>query len=151
MNTALRGGHDLGWKLGWVLRGWAGPKLLDSYEAERRPVAAHNVARSADPEGSSGTPPTSSTWTWAGASPRLGRAGGARGLRSTSSGAGPTLFTGPESRPVGPRAAGAAGRRAWRSTPSPPARSASPPARALLVRPDGAPERLWVQEAAVAA
>ena len=52
MNTAIRGGHDLGWKLGWVLRGWAGPELLDTYEAERRPVAAHNVARSADPDGS---------------------------------------------------------------------------------------------------
>ena len=52
MNTAIRGGHDLGWKLGWVLRGWAGPELLDTYEAERRPIAAHNVARSADPNGS---------------------------------------------------------------------------------------------------
>jgi putative polyketide hydroxylase len=52
MNTAIRGGHDLGWKLGWVLRGWAGPELLATYEAERRPVAAHNVARSADPDGS---------------------------------------------------------------------------------------------------
>lgn len=52
MNTAIGAGHDLGWKLGWVLRGWAGPELLDTYEAERRPVAAHNVARSADPNGS---------------------------------------------------------------------------------------------------
>src|SRR4051794_37479316 len=52
MNTAIRGGHDLGWKLGWVLRGWAGPELLDTYEAERRPLAAHNVARSADVNGS---------------------------------------------------------------------------------------------------
>jgi 2-polyprenyl-6-methoxyphenol hydroxylase-like FAD-dependent oxidoreductase len=52
LNTAFRDGHDLGWKLAWVLRGWAGPELLDSYEAERRPVAEHNVARSADPNGS---------------------------------------------------------------------------------------------------
>ena len=52
MNTAIGSGHDLGWKLGWVLRGWAGPELLDTYEAERRPIAAHNVARSADPDGS---------------------------------------------------------------------------------------------------
>lgn len=29
---------DLGWKLAGVLNGWAGPRLLDSYEAERRPV-----------------------------------------------------------------------------------------------------------------
>jgi 2-polyprenyl-6-methoxyphenol hydroxylase-like FAD-dependent oxidoreductase len=52
MNTAVHDGHDLGWKLAWVLNGWAGPALLDSYERERRPVAEHNVARSADPEGS---------------------------------------------------------------------------------------------------
>jgi putative polyketide hydroxylase len=52
MNTAIQDGHDLGWKLGWVLRGWAHPDLLDSYERERRPVAEHNVARSADPDGS---------------------------------------------------------------------------------------------------
>jgi putative polyketide hydroxylase len=35
-----------------VLRGWARPGLLDSYEAERRPVAEHKAARSADPNGS---------------------------------------------------------------------------------------------------
>jgi hypothetical protein len=52
MNTAIADGYDLGWKLAWVLRGWAGRQLLDSYEAERRPVAEHNVARSADPSGS---------------------------------------------------------------------------------------------------
>jgi hypothetical protein len=52
MNTAIADGYDLGWKLAWVLRGWAGPQLLDSYETERRPVAEHNVARSADPSGS---------------------------------------------------------------------------------------------------
>ena len=52
MNTAIRDGHDLGWKLSWVLRGWAGDALLDTYEAERRPVAEHNAARSADPSGS---------------------------------------------------------------------------------------------------
>ena len=52
MNTAIHDGFDLGWKLGWVLRGWADPALLDSYERERRPVVEHNVARSADPNGS---------------------------------------------------------------------------------------------------
>jgi putative polyketide hydroxylase len=52
MNTAIADGYDLGWKLAWVLHGWTGPELLDSYEAERRPVAEHNVARSADPSGS---------------------------------------------------------------------------------------------------
>jgi putative polyketide hydroxylase len=52
MNTAIRDGYDLGWKLAWVLRGWAGDELLDTYEEERRPVAAHNVRRSSDPNGS---------------------------------------------------------------------------------------------------
>jgi putative polyketide hydroxylase len=52
MNTAIQDGFDIGWKLAWVLRGWAGEELLDSYEAERRPVAEHNLARSSDPNGS---------------------------------------------------------------------------------------------------
>jgi putative polyketide hydroxylase len=49
MNTAVAEGHDLGWKLAWVLRGWAGPDLLDTYEAEWRPVGARRTARSAVP------------------------------------------------------------------------------------------------------
>ena len=51
MNTAVQDGYDIGWKLAWVLRGWSGAELLDTHEAERRPVAEHNVARSADPNG----------------------------------------------------------------------------------------------------
>jgi putative polyketide hydroxylase len=52
LNLALHDGYDLGWRLGWVLRGWAPPALLDAYEAERRPVAEYTAARSADPRGS---------------------------------------------------------------------------------------------------
>jgi 2-polyprenyl-6-methoxyphenol hydroxylase-like FAD-dependent oxidoreductase len=52
MNTAIADGYDLGWKLGWVLKGWAGDELLDTYEAERRPVVAHNAKRSVDERGS---------------------------------------------------------------------------------------------------
>ena len=52
MNAAIADGHDLGWKLGWVLRGWAREELLETYEAERRPVVAHNVERSIDERGS---------------------------------------------------------------------------------------------------
>jgi hypothetical protein len=51
MNTAIQDSFDLGWKLAWVLRGWASPELLASYERERRPVAAHNVKRSSEPMG----------------------------------------------------------------------------------------------------
>ncbi|HXS43875.1 MAG TPA: FAD-dependent monooxygenase, partial [Solirubrobacteraceae bacterium] len=46
MNTAIADGYDLGWKLSWVLKGWAGDELLDTHEAERRPVVAYNVDRS---------------------------------------------------------------------------------------------------------
>ena len=52
LNLALQDGYDIGWKLAWVLHGWAGPALLDSYEAERRPFAEHVATRSADPNGS---------------------------------------------------------------------------------------------------
>ena len=52
MNTALQSGYDLGWKIAWVLQGWADPALLDTYESERRVVAEHNVVRSTDPDGS---------------------------------------------------------------------------------------------------
>ncbi len=39
MNTGIQDAHNLGWKLAAVAKG-ASPALLDSYEAERRPVAA---------------------------------------------------------------------------------------------------------------
>ena len=38
LNTGMADAHNLGWKLAAVLRGWAGPGLLDTYDAERRPV-----------------------------------------------------------------------------------------------------------------
>ncbi len=46
MNTAIHDGHNLGWKLAWAARGLAGDGLLDSYSAERRPVAERNALRS---------------------------------------------------------------------------------------------------------
>ena len=44
MNTGFADAFDLGWKLAAVLEGWGGQRLLDSYEAERRPVAIRNAA-----------------------------------------------------------------------------------------------------------
>jgi 2-polyprenyl-6-methoxyphenol hydroxylase-like FAD-dependent oxidoreductase len=41
-NTGIADAVDLGWKLAAVVSGWAGLGLLDSYEAERRPVALFN-------------------------------------------------------------------------------------------------------------
>lgn len=40
LNTSIQDAYNLGWKLGGVLRGDAGDALLDTYEEERRPVAA---------------------------------------------------------------------------------------------------------------
>jgi 2-polyprenyl-6-methoxyphenol hydroxylase-like FAD-dependent oxidoreductase len=39
MNCCMQDAFNLGWKLALVLKGYAKPDLLDSYEAERRPVA----------------------------------------------------------------------------------------------------------------
>ncbi|MGW3134883.1 FAD-dependent oxidoreductase [Streptomyces sp. NPDC001139] len=38
-NTGIQDAHNLAWKLAAVLHGWSGDRLLDSYDAERRPVA----------------------------------------------------------------------------------------------------------------
>ncbi|WP_417583455.1 FAD-dependent oxidoreductase [Pelagibacterium sp.] len=42
-NTAVDDAVNLGWKLAHSVRGVAGPKLLDSYESERRPAAIRNT------------------------------------------------------------------------------------------------------------
>ncbi|WP_141206649.1 FAD-dependent oxidoreductase [Streptomyces griseorubiginosus] len=41
LNTSVQDAYNLGWKLGAVLRSGAPADLLDTYEEERRPVAAH--------------------------------------------------------------------------------------------------------------
>jgi len=51
MNTAIQDAFDIGWKLAWVLRDWADPDLLDTYEGERRPIGLHNVTRAGGPDG----------------------------------------------------------------------------------------------------
>jgi putative polyketide hydroxylase len=151
MNSAIRGGHDLGWKLGWVLRGWAGPELLDTYEAEWRPIAAHNVARSADPDGSTRETADELHVDLGGRIPHVW-VNSDEGRVSTLDLLGPglTLFTGPESAP-------------WEAQPNggPPvtlraldavsARAIGVRDRgALLVRPDGTPAQLWTQAATAA-
>ncbi|TYC66277.1 hypothetical protein EH183_43295 [Streptomyces sp. CB01881] len=40
MNTGIQDAWNLAWKLGHVLRGLAGPALLDTYQEERLPIAA---------------------------------------------------------------------------------------------------------------
>jgi len=42
-NTGVHDAHNLAWKLALVLKGLAGPQLLDTYEMERRPVGHFTV------------------------------------------------------------------------------------------------------------
>lgn len=43
MNTGIADVHNLCWKLAGVLRGWAAPSLLESYETERHPIAERTL------------------------------------------------------------------------------------------------------------
>jgi 2-polyprenyl-6-methoxyphenol hydroxylase-like FAD-dependent oxidoreductase len=45
MNTGIQDAHNLAWKLALALSGDAAPGLLDSYDAERRPVGKEVVGR----------------------------------------------------------------------------------------------------------
>lgn len=66
-NTCVQDAYNLAWKLSYVIKGWAGPDLLESYSTERVPVGEQivrranrsraeyaplrEVLRTADPEG----------------------------------------------------------------------------------------------------
>ena len=150
LNTAIAGGRDLGWKLAWVLLGWAPPELLSTYEDERRPAAAHNVTRSADPEGSRRDAMSelqvdlggriAHAWLDA-ASP----SGAERRSTIDLVGPGLTLLVGPESHTMhdGPPRPG----RPPVTTQGLPHAAARAlglgPAGAVLLRPDGVPVASW--------
>ena len=55
INTGFEDAANLAWKLAATLQGWGGPALLDSYDAERRPVFASTrddfIARSIQVDG----------------------------------------------------------------------------------------------------
>lgn len=44
-NTCIQDAFNLAWKLTFVIKGYAGPRLLDSYSLERAPVGKQVVAR----------------------------------------------------------------------------------------------------------
>jgi putative polyketide hydroxylase len=52
-NTAINSSHNLAWKLAAVLNGTAGPELLDTYQAERRPVGLFAAQQSLTGPGAS--------------------------------------------------------------------------------------------------
>jgi len=148
LNAAIRDGFDLGWKLAWVLGGWARAALLDSYERERRPVVEFNTERSTRADGSL-------LANTDGLAPDLGGRiahlwvprGGAVVSTLDLLGDGLTLFAGPayngatgETKTGGPPVArqrvDAMTARGLGLTPT----------GAVLVRPDGYPVALWNEE-----
>jgi 2-polyprenyl-6-methoxyphenol hydroxylase-like FAD-dependent oxidoreductase len=62
-NTCVGDAVNLGWKLAAVLRGWAPPALLDSYEAERRPVAHRTIGAAGNQESFLAPSFAEATWT----------------------------------------------------------------------------------------
>ena len=156
MNTSIRDAYDLGWKLAWVLRGWASPALLESYELERRPVAEHNVLRSAQPDGSVRDPAEE---LHVDLGPRIPHAwiGSGEDRRSTLDLLAPglTLFTGPDGdveSQASRRSADGAAPVALRRLPAITARALGiGPRGSLLVRPDGVPIRAGAEELRAAA
>lgn len=147
MNTAIQDAFDLGWKLAWVLRGWASADLLATYETERRPVAARNVQRSSEPAGARRETDQALAQDLGGRLPHHWLAAGGQ-ERSTIDliGDGLTLLAGPAD-PCWARFVDT-------EPPNPPVtmhvldtRTADaldlPPAGALLARPDGRELRRW--------
>ena len=144
LNTAIRDGFDIGWKLGWSIRGWGGEELLNSYERERRPVAEFNTERSTRWDGSI---LGNQTGINADVGGRIAHVWLARGDALVSTldllGDSLTLFTGPDwqgslpAHPAGPAVnverLDAISSRALGLTP----------VGAVLVRPDGHPVALW--------
>ncbi len=48
MNTGIGDVVDLAWKIEATLAGWGGARLLESYDAERRPIGLRNTLEAAD-------------------------------------------------------------------------------------------------------
>jgi 2-polyprenyl-6-methoxyphenol hydroxylase-like FAD-dependent oxidoreductase len=145
MNTAIADGYDLGWKLAWVLHGWAGPDLLDSYEAERRPVAEHNVTRSADPAGSRRGADEEIPADLGGRIPHRWLPG-SRTSTLDLLGPGLTVLTGPRP-PERPEHVGAAPLTEHRLDAMSARALGIPDGTALVVRPDGVPAARWPHRA----
>jgi 2-polyprenyl-6-methoxyphenol hydroxylase-like FAD-dependent oxidoreductase len=143
MNMAIRDGHDIGWKLAWALEGWATDELLDTYEAERRPLAEHNVLRSSDPNGSRREVAGELEVDLGGRIPHAW-VGSAADRTSTLDllSPGMTLFTTAGMPPAIPELDGVTAPVTVRELPAAAAAALGiGPGESLLVRPDGVPAR----------
>jgi putative polyketide hydroxylase len=153
MNTSIADGHDLGWKLGWALNGWAGEDLLDTYEAERRPVAAHNLERSVDERGSYRDTIDEIHVDLGGRIAHLWvDTEGGRTSTLDLVGDGLTLFTGADSEPAPSATADGSAPVTVRRLPAVTARALGiAPGTSLLVRPSAVPARRAAEIALAAA
>ena len=143
MNTAIADGYDLGWKLSWVLKGWAREELLETYEAERHPVVAHNVERSIDDRGSYRDPIDEIHIDLGGRIAHLWvEAEGGRMSTLDLVGDGLTLFTAPDADIDAPTPTNGSAPLTVRALPAMTARALGiAPGSSLLVRPSGVPAR----------
>lgn len=60
LNTGIEDAFNLGWKLALACRGTAGPRLLESYGSERRPIAVRNTGFALELAANNGRCPVSS-------------------------------------------------------------------------------------------
>ncbi|WP_198543458.1 FAD-dependent monooxygenase [Pseudofrankia sp. BMG5.36] len=171
LNTAVHDGHDLGWKLAWVMLGWASPELLDSYETEREPVGRRNTTLSAQSFGSYRDPAEELDFDLGGRVTHawVDQAGGDadRGITTTHPGAtrrvstldllgpGLTVLTGPETpatdgQPLALALGGTLTSRVPVRTCRLDGRTAEalgiPAGGSLTLRPDGKPAVHWAPE-----
>jgi 2-polyprenyl-6-methoxyphenol hydroxylase-like FAD-dependent oxidoreductase len=143
LSMAIVGGEALAWRLAWVWRGWAPPTLLDDYERERRPVAAHNIDRSSRPDGSERGADTEWRVDVGSRLPHVWIDDGTSTLDRLTLGR--TLFTGPDPSAWAEAAATATGAPiAVRPLPTDAAQALGiAGGGAVLARPDGVPIAMW--------
>ncbi|MGW2839426.1 FAD-dependent oxidoreductase [Streptomyces sp. NPDC001493] len=101
-NTGIQDAHNLAWKLAAVVGGAAGPELLDTYEAERLPVARATSARASARSGEHSHPGYAGPPGGQGAPSGAGRPGGPGGQGGPGGAGRPGGAPGGQGGPGGP-------------------------------------------------